>query len=990
MRLVAVLAAVGSRGQPLVLLLDRFDEASGAVRSLTERLLAEGEAHCTAIVRVESAEPDVASGIALSPLTLDETEEWLRGTMPGGVEDAGAIAEWLHEQCDGWPAELAAVLQWAISQGVVAGRFGWRLARAEAYAPPRVADLDEDTSWIALLLAAEGGRGGVRALRQLSRWPLDRLRERLTALQRSGLVRAEGTSLVFASSRERQRILQAAPPDRRRNAHRAMARFLSRQPSVSTSALVHQEDLGRHDELDASLAQRHLRAADEQLLRLNFERARCHFERAAARDPDPHVQRRAQRGRADALLLTGCTPEALDAYRVALDHAGGAEDVLAIADRASSALVVQAPRPTMRLVDDALRRLGQPVPAAPLALAWQSLRALLRLGPALGPAALRSLGQLNRNLVDLLPVHELPRVPILWMRGYAVARQTEDPEALRHSRIQLARGPVGWLAPGWAHRALAAAIEQAKQTGDPTTEGLAWVGRAEHWWPTGQSADVLYALERAIACFEAAEATLPKARAEAALTVHQLFCEPVRTLEARIEALRRTARRQQQQDFGPLLEALTTWARVRSGRTAWPAAAPEGPPPSTVMGVWADAIAALAWIEADEVVVAHEYAERAWRARGRFPVCPVSLDLALVAAAWVGVRRGEPFVHTTRSRIRALSRRAGRNPSLQPFAHLVQAHQAANDDDVKAARHAVERTLRTAALQRQRWIELDGHALLARLWAIDDPHQAEHQRARTEEIRAELVERVEVEPASPLPPPVEMEAEPTRLDSLVHEMLDTLRPHLDGRRIETSLSAGLRTTVRREALELLFVSMMLLVHEVAQGARLQLSTEAAGDDRVVLRIEGGPATEEPNPLAVAECDTVAQQIGVGFEMACTSESLVVEASLPLDRVVALQRGRVAVRVDDVRVERMLVEQLRSLGWDAMIPHHDDVLDSEVVGCFVAPGLHLQTPPGAWTLTVVPRSEGWRTRSELPLPFALDELRSLLEDPRAHRSAGLDE
>ncbi len=990
-RLVALLAAVGSPQHPLVLLVDRFDESSGAIRALVRRLLADGEAHCTAIVRTDTHGEPARDVLTLGPLSPEEVVDWLRGTLPGPIDDPQAIADWLLEQGDGWPAQLGEMLQWAISEGVVENRITWRLSTTPRFERVALADLDDDTRWLALLLAVEGGRGGARALQQLSRWPVERLRERLNTLRARGLVRTEGPVIRFTTGDVRREVIARASSERRRNAHRAMARYLARQPEVSTSALVFHDDCGRVGGLDPSLAQRHLRAAEEQLHHLNFERARWHFERAAIWDPEPLVQRRAHRGRADSLLLTGCIDEALDAYRTALDHAGGPEDVLAIADRASRALVVRSPGPTMRLVDDALGRLGHPVPRRPLAATWQVLRATLGLGARLGPAALRSLGALNRALVDRMPVAEAARLPILWLRGILIARRTDDVAGQRHARIQLARGPLGTLLPAWAQATLAGAIEDARGSGDPFAEGLAWLGRAERWWSTGRSADVVYALERSAKRFEAAEETPLQALAEAALVVHQLLCEPVRTLEARVDALRRTARRQHEQDFGSLLDALTSWLRVRSGRAPGPVVAPEGPPPNTVVGIWADAIAALAWIEVDEVVTAHQYATRAWVAARRGVLrSSVGTDLALVALSWVGVWRGEPFVQQTRRRVRQLRRRARRNPSLEPFWWLVEAHQATGDGDLARARHAIERTLQTSALQRQRWVELDAHTLLARIWSTHDPQQAEHQRARTRELRSKLVEQTGAAASPSQPPAPDPMAEPARLDSVLHDMLDTLRPHLDGRRIETALTAGLRTTVRQEALELLFVSMMLLVHEAAEGPRIRLETEVREDERVALRIVAGPASEEPNPLAVAECDNVASQIGVDFSMERSAEQLVVEALLPLDRVAALHRGLVAISVDDVRVERMLVEQLRGLGWDAMIPNPDDPLDPEVDGCFVAPGRKLDAWSAAWVLTVAPRSEGWRGRGELPLPFALDELRGLLDDPPAAASARADD
>ncbi|MEM6925547.1 MAG: AAA family ATPase [Myxococcota bacterium] len=979
-RLVALLAAVGAPRHPLVLLVDRFDEASGAVRALVQRLLADGESHCTAIIRADTSGDAARDVLTLAPLLPDEVLDWLRGTLPGSVEDVPAIADWLLEQGDAWPAQLGERLQWAISESVLVNRIGWRLTATPPFQRTTLVDLDDDARWVALLLAVEGGRGGARALRQLSRWPVDRLRETLNTLRRSGLVRAVGPALRFACASRRRELLEAASPDRRRNAHRAMARYLARQPDVSTSALVFHEDRGRVDGLDASLAQRHLRAAEEQLHHLNFERARWHFERASVWDADPDVQRRAHRGRADALLLTGCTREALGAYREALDHARGPEDVLAIADRASSALVVRSPADTLALVDDALGRLGYPVPGGLLPMLWQGLRTWLGLGAQLGPAASLSLGKLHRSLVDMLPLRRASRLPILWFRGFAMARRIDDPTGARRARIQFARGPLGALRPAWSHRVLAEAIQEAQRSNEPLVEGLGWLGRAEQWWPTGRSADVVHGLERAAACFGTAEATLLKARAEAALVVHQLFCEPVRTLEARLEALRRTARQQHQQDIGPLLDALGAWLKVRSGRSPGDLV-PSGPPAGTVVGVWADAVAALAWIEIDEVVLATEFADRAChQVHTGLVRSPAAVDLALVASAWVGMRRGHPFVTLTRRRLRRLAARARRNPNLRPFASLVEAHRAAADGDVPGARSAVERVLQTAALQRQRWVELEGHALLADLWATSDPQQAEQQRARTRELRAQLVDEPSVVAHASRSDPSGPPDEPTRLDTVVHDMLETLRPHLDGRDVETALTAGVRTPVRREALELLVVSMMLLVHEAAEGPRIRLYTEVRSRDHVSLTIEAGPASEEPSALAVAECDTVARQIGAAFAMHVRPEGMVLEAHLPLDQAVTLHQGLVAISVDDGRVERTLVEQLRSLGWDAMIPHLDDRLDADVAGCFVAPGRHLAVPQGAWSITVAPRADGWRHRGELPLPFALDELRLLLEDP----------
>ena len=995
-RLVALLAAIGSSRHPLVLLLDRFDEASGAVRALVERLLAEGEAHATAIVRAHTGERPPREGRCLSVLSTAQTEEWLRGTLPGVVDDAPAIVAWLHEQGPSWPAQVAAALQWAVSEGVIAGRHGWRMVEAQPYVRPDSDRLDDETHWLALLMAVEGGRGGVRALRQLSRWPIERLRDRLAVLRRFGFVRNEGNAFAFTSEGIRDAVIAAAAPERRRNAHRAMARYLKRQADVSTSVLVAHEDRGRLDGVDPSIAQHHLRAAEEQLHHLNFERARWHFERAAAWDPDPRVQRRALRGCADALLLTGRSSSALSAYRSALAHARGPEDVLAIAERVGNALVVQAPRSTVTLVDEALGRLGAPVPGSVGGLAWQAVRLGLGLVPPLRPASLRSLGDLHRTLVDLLPKPLVSHAPILWLRGYALARRLRDATGLRHSRIQLARGGVGRLAPAWAHRVLGQALDEAKRSGDTLCEGLAWVGRAELWWPTGQSADVVYALERAIACFEQIDVALQKARAEAALIVHQLYCEPIRTLQARIDALRRTARRQHQQDFGPLLEAMTLWTRVRSGGVAGLALAPTGPARETMVGVWADAIAALAWIELDEVVVAHAYAERAFRGGCQLSADSAGRALALVASAWVGARRGEPFVSQTRRRVRELRRLARRNPSLQAFAWLVQAYRAVGDDDLDGALAAAEHVLPVATLQRQRWLELDARTLLASSFELAAPDKAKLQRARADEMRSELVEFPLPSSRSSVPALMQATVEPTRLDSLIHELLDTLRPHLDGRTIEADLVPGVRTTVPREALELLFVSMVLLVHEVAEGPHLGVFTETRPDELVAVRVEAGPAVEGPNELAVAECDNVARMIGADLKIEQAVDGLRVEATLSIDRVVVKRRGTVAIRVDDARIERMLVEQLRSLGWDAMVARAGDCLDGEVVGCVVAEGQeHLassdvERDSELWVITLAPRRDGWRRRNELPLPFELDELRNLLDDPRGLGSVHVDE
>lgn len=1004
-RLAAIFAVLGEPAHPAVLLVDSYDDASGSFRALLELLTTLREGHATTVVRTQRRQ--VGGAIELEPLTLDEIAEWLVGVLPGSVPDPLGLAGWLLDCTEGWPGEVVSTLQWTISEGGLvvrspragprAGEAGWRLTQAPPTPGPEPRNLDEDAGWLALVLAVDEGGSDLADLRGITRWPVDRLRAALNNLRRRALVAPWQSSFEWVRSAMRTHVIEHAPADRVRLAHRALARYLKRRPGTSTAALIRHEELGGLGGVDGLLAQRHLRAAEEQMHRLEFERAYWHFECAAERDLEPVIQRRAQRGRADALLLLDRPELALEAYRVALRFAQGPEDVVAIADRAAEALVHRRPAETLALVDDALGQLGRPLPRTPWGLVWQVVRAWLGVGRRLGPAAAKAMGQLHRRLVDDAPLSESARLPVLWFRGFVAAKRTEEPDALRRSRIQGARGLAMLGLTRWAEPWLLDALHEAQQASDPLSEGLAWLGRAEWFWPRGRGADARHALERAAACFETAGAVVEQARAGAALLVHQLYTEPLAKLERRLRELVHLARRQRKQDFEPLVEAVGLWLQVRSGRPPVPQEdPPKGERPTTVMGVWADAIAALAWTECDEIVLAQRHAERAWRGRQAGAIGLPVLDLALIAAAWVSARRGAPFGRATRRRLRQLRRRAQTNASLEAFVWLIEAHVAIAHEDAEYARRALDRARWVAVQQRQRWLELDVHCLLEQAWAIDGPELADRQRERIAEHRAQLVGVTPPPPTSHADPTQALLGAPTltppstRLDRLVTDLLETLRPHLDGRAVETDLTPGLRAAVSQEGTELLFVSMMLLVHEIADGATLSLRVESRDGGRVALRIVGGPSRAEPDPLTVAECESVARQLGAHFTMELAGRTSTVEATMPGDGIVADHRGVVAIAVDDPRVERMLVEQLRALGWDAMIPGLEPDLDAEVVGGFVTAGRTLPLQADAWTIQVGPRAEGWRHRRELPLPFALDELRTLLDDAAGTSNAQVGE
>ncbi|MEO7736140.1 MAG: AAA family ATPase, partial [Kofleriaceae bacterium] len=202
------LASALGDAAPFVLALRGFEHADPASASLVHAIL-NSSTTCRTLIVLMAADPagfgtlrdraDVVS-IELGALPVVAVREWAAATLDCEPEDALELGEALHAKAAGNPLMVMRLLEHLVETGVIErreGAYAWSLdAVRAAPSPPtlgalasqRIAELDDDTRRTLAATACGDEPVDVAAVAAMLEVDTETARQRLTALEREGMV----------------------------------------------------------------------------------------------------------------------------------------------------------------------------------------------------------------------------------------------------------------------------------------------------------------------------------------------------------------------------------------------------------------------------------------------------------------------------------------------------------------------------------------------------------------------------------------------------------------------------------------------------------------------------------------------------------------------------------------------------------------------------------------------------------------------------------
>lgn len=1011
----ALLAAVGTPERPLLLLLDDLHHADASTRALLYHLLVPGQAHHTALVITAPAHaPELPRSIArleLEPYSDDEIQALITAVLPGAPEHTPEIVELLSGASEGNPRGVWNALRSAVRTGHVVHSHTWHVARSgdaevlQLVAPWRWEELSTDARRLAAILAVRTEPVDLSWLHRVTRWPTARIQGALSELGSSHVVIwGPDRRVQWPTEAARHRVLDSASEAAVRRAHRAVSRWLEQHAASSPPAqrawhAEHAEAPGR----DPQLAERHVEAGQARLRAYDAERALWHFERALERGEALSLRRQALEGRGDALLLLSRTEDALATYLATVDLVDEPQTALAIANKAVHGLYLEgAVQAGRELADRALRVVGQRLPQGWLEALLEVARGLLgSLRPRRPDVVADQLCLLHTTIIAGMSTNRPFLVPASLARLLEAASRRSSPAASR-ARAFLSVGLAEAGATERLSRLLDRAEGDAEAGNDPYALGIVHHFRGQGLLGLGSYEEGQLAFSRAIDAFQRAGDLSIGAITLALGVFYALDREPTERLLERIQQAEAAAFRQRNRSILPLLCGARLLVQARAGSLD-PASVQElaleaqGAPEThdLISNVVGDALTALALEQVGRPFAAEPFARRALERIDHDRLRPAFLEIALLAAARVSVARLSEGGSLSRARrlVRRLRRRRERVRSLKIASYLVEASLHLSQGDLEATQSSLEAVISTAPAHGEIWHELEALELMARVLAVRDAHAAQLHTARAEQLRGALVTPppppIEAEP--PAPAVARTEAQDTRLDLVVEGLPSLVERYLKDRSLRVVAHPGLRTTAPPELLELLLVNLVLAASDASTSdAELQITAETAEatdpsplprdaivDGWIRIRVEAPGALGSGARGALAECSELCRRLD-GFLEVGEGDSVDLSAWLQADRSnAASTRGLVAILVHDDQLQRTLIEGVLQLGWSAQALAPGEPISDEAIGILVAPELADQLPPGVASIPVVQRSRGWDRGRELPLPFLLRELQSLL-------------
>lgn len=1013
----ALLSAVGTPERPLLLLLDDLHHADVSTRSLLYHLLAPGPEHHTAVVITAPEHalelPRPVSGIELKPYSDDEIADLVSSILPGAVAQLPEIVELLSRASEGNPRGAWDALRSALRTGHIARGEAWHLARRSQGAellqlitPWRWEDLSRDARRLATILAVHTEPMEQSWLSRVTRWPVSRIQEGLEQLSASHVViRGPDRRLGWPTKAARRRVLDSAGELAVRYAHRAVSRWLERHEAPSPPQRAWHAEHAEASGPDPGIADLHVEAGEERLRVYDADRALWHFDRALERSGERRLRRRALEGRADALLLLRRPKDALATYLATVEIVDSPQLALEIANKALHGLYLEgAVQAGRELADRALRVVGQRLPQSwPEALLEVGRGLLAALRPRQDDAIADQLCLLHTTIVAGLSTNR-PFLVFASLARMLEATTGRSSSATSRARafisVSLAEaGAIEWMA-----RLLDRAERDAKADEDPYALGIVQHFRGQGLLGLGNYDGGQQAFSSAIEAFQRAGDLSIGVVTMALGVLYALDREPADRLLQRIQHAEAAAFRQRNRSILPGLRGMRLWVQARSGaldastvQGLAHGADPRSESHDLISLVIGDAMTAMALERVGRPFAAESFAQRALERIDHARLRPAFLEIAILAAAKVAVARIPEGGSLSRAKrlVARLRRRRRRVCSLRIASHLVEASLHLAQGEIEATQEALEIVISTAPSHGESWHELEALEVMARVLAVRDVATAQVHAERA----AQLHEALAIHTPPPLGPsePTAPEVAPsecldTRLDLVVEGLPDLVERYLQGRSLHAEARPGLRTTAPPELLELLLVNLVLAVSDASlSDAPLTITAEPASATDSVLslptdtppggwlrvRVEapGAPGRGAWGPLA--ECSELCRKLEGELEVG-EGDALVLSAWLRADPARSTStHGLVAILVHDDQLQRTLIEGVLQLGWSAQALAPGEILSEEVIGVLVEPRLIEQLPSGVHTIPVVRRAEGWDRELELPIPFLLKELQSLL-------------
>jgi DNA-binding CsgD family transcriptional regulator len=309
---LSLLAAYAEEEPALVLVDDAhlLDESSAeALRFALRRLLAEPVA---AVLAARDGEPSLLDGADLPSLRIGGLDAESAAALLGAVPPP--VAERLYRETAGNPLALLELAGEAVQLGAAPIPVPAKVSRAFL----RRADALDEPARRLLALAATDDAGDITTLERAA-GALGLELAALAAGEREGLIRTQDGRVEFRHPLARAAIYAEAPPEQRREAHRALAAALPDRDIDRRAWHLAAAALGADDAAAAALEQAGARARD----RSAYAVAAAAFERAARLAPEEDRRGRLLLAAAESAWLAGLADRSLALVEEA--HELGAE-----------------------------------------------------------------------------------------------------------------------------------------------------------------------------------------------------------------------------------------------------------------------------------------------------------------------------------------------------------------------------------------------------------------------------------------------------------------------------------------------------------------------------------------------------------------------------------------------------------------------------------------------------------------------------------------
>ena len=315
-RLLGYFQGLG-RDRPVLLAIDDVGFADPSSLEFLRRLAADLGGRALALVATQGTDADVATGsraavdallavpslraLALGPLSVPETTEYVRWILGGRAADPADVLRW-HAQTEGNPLFLEQLVRTVTGSG------------SRAPAPPpagrdvteillgRIRALGESDRRLLTYAAVLGKEFDFSSLEAVAGVGEERVTESLDRLVQQGVLREKGGEVYeFVTEAIRATLYAQLTETRRHILHRKAGQALAARGSADDAELARQFFLGRDD---ARAVEYNLRAAQQATRAFAFEAAVAYLARALeserrrpARDPRLEIRLLTEQGR---------------------------------------------------------------------------------------------------------------------------------------------------------------------------------------------------------------------------------------------------------------------------------------------------------------------------------------------------------------------------------------------------------------------------------------------------------------------------------------------------------------------------------------------------------------------------------------------------------------------------------------------------------------------------------------------------------------------